>query len=137
MGRKDRDFSYDGIGMNCCKIKSSDLVISDEILSHRESWIDLSFVFSIKTFQTSLEKMVSIINVSHDTTHGRDLTFSKKKSSIHYLKNSRKEGPSYFPPIFLYENPFALEKGNSLNEYLIYSPPTLNNIGDNNFSCYL
>ena len=46
--------------MNYCEIKSFDLVIGDEICSHEESWIDLSFVFSIKTFQTSLQNMVSI-----------------------------------------------------------------------------
>ena len=46
--------------MNSCKINSFDLVIGDEICPHREAWIDLGFVFSIKPLQTRLQKMVSI-----------------------------------------------------------------------------
>ena len=54
--------------MNNCKINSFDLVIGDEICPHREAWIDLGFVFSIKSFQISLEKMVSI-NLFHMASH--------------------------------------------------------------------
>ena len=54
--------------MNSCKINSFDLVIGDKICPHREAWIDLDFVFFIKSFQTNLQKMVSI-NGFHMASH--------------------------------------------------------------------
>ena len=68
MDKKNRDFPNVKIGMNSCKINSFDLVIGDEICPHNEAWIDLIFVLSIKSFQTSLQKMVSI-NGFHMSSH--------------------------------------------------------------------
>ena len=54
--------------MNSCKISSFDLVNGNEIYPSREAWIDIGFVLSIKSFQTSLQKMVSI-NGFHMDSH--------------------------------------------------------------------